>query len=46
MDIQSKNMQFNEDFIRINDEDVINKLVEFLKMETSQKDEKVVKPVP
>jgi hypothetical protein len=44
MDIQTKKMQFIEDFIRINDESVINKLIDFLKLETEQEDEKEMKP--
>lgn len=44
MDIQSKKIQFIEDFIRISDENIINKLVEFLKTETRRKAEKEPKP--
>lgn len=45
MDIQTKKIQFIEDFLRINDEGVINKLVEFLKLESIQENQKETKPL-
>jgi hypothetical protein len=44
MDIQTKKIQFIEDFLRIKDEGVINKLFELLKLETGKKDEKEKRP--
>lgn len=44
MDIQSKKLQFIERFIRITDEELINRLSEFLRVETSQVNEKEPKP--
>jgi hypothetical protein len=44
MDIQSKKIQFIEDFIRISDEGLINKLIEMVKLETSKNAQKESEP--
>lgn len=44
MDIQTKKLHFVQEFLRINDEEIIDKLNNLLKVERKNKTEKELKP--
>lgn len=44
MDIQAKKIHFVQEFLRINDEEIIDKLSNLLKIERKNKAEKELKP--